>query len=95
MAHWVHKRAGGRRRYNADRQGKAWQRRVELFERFDAMALVHRTGAQLVAAEYFGVSPATICRDVRATLRWTALNLKQEEDRAVRLMTRPSVRGNE
>lgn len=95
MTHWIHKRAGGRRRYNADRQGKAWQRRVELFERFGAMALAHKTGAQLVAAEYFGVSRATICRDVRATLRWTALDLKQEEDRVVRLMTRQGVRGNE
>jgi hypothetical protein len=69
----AHRRAGGRRRYNAWRQFLALYRRVRLMEIVarNRMDLWHRNGNQQALARALGVSPSTISRDVRAILEET------------------------
>jgi hypothetical protein len=64
-------RAGGRRRYNRLRQDLAGIRRIQLV-RLARSGEGHRLldrGFQAEAARRFGVSPATICRDVKTILQ--------------------------
>ncbi len=66
----AYKRAGGRRRHNAQRQAEATRRRHALFAahmRGDVPLWAH--GAQAYYARLHGVSRATISRDV-AELPW-------------------------
>ena len=56
----VCKRAGGRRRYNAQRQESAALRRLAV----GRMLADDRTRAEI--AQVFGVSQATVCRDIAA-----------------------------
>lgn len=70
----AHRRAGGRRAYNARRRTLAIQRRarVALLLRQFAEAGVFR-GAQARVARELGVSAATVSRDAAALLReWLA-----------------------
>jgi DNA invertase Pin-like site-specific DNA recombinase len=65
------KRAGGRRRYNAERRRKAEERRdqiLELTAGINLLALVpgRRTGIKAELARRLGVSRSTISRDVNA-----------------------------
>lgn len=63
-------RAGGRRRYNAERQAARERRRrllVRLCFRHGSWAFAYRLGAEL--ARHLGVSRATICRDLAAVMR--------------------------
>lgn len=70
------RRAGGRRRYNAKRTGRKEYRRMLLAQMFKhstpSFSLkrfpkkMHRWGFQAQAAEILGVSPSTICRDLKA-----------------------------
>ena len=59
----IHRRAGGRRRYNATRRAMVFWRLLEL------EAILRRDGYQVGdyarLAAHFGVSRATICRDVQ------------------------------
>ena len=63
----AYRRAGGRRRYNAQRRRTADARRVALVEQLyaDRRSLWAR-GTQAHYARVLGVSRATICRDVGA-----------------------------
>ena len=63
----AYRRAGGRRRYNAQRRRQAEDRRLTLFDlAFDAGPPWTRRGARAHYARLFGVSPATITRDIAA-----------------------------
>lgn len=77
------KRAGGRRRYNKNRQRMAIKRRYDLVQIIRESGLNH--GWQSMAAEALGVSRSTICRDFRAIqLSWSkrakAKREKQERE---------------
>lgn len=63
-------RAGGRRRYNAERRATRDHRRallVQLVLRYRGWGFAYRNGAALAA--HLGVSRATICRDLAALMR--------------------------
>ena len=64
----IHRRAGGRRRYNATRRALVFWRLLEL------EAILRRDGYQVGdyarLAKRLGVSRATVCRDVRRL--WSA-----------------------
>jgi predicted DNA-binding transcriptional regulator YafY len=67
-------RAGGRRRFNAGRQARAAERRAQVMQLVYEVRLAASGrslwGLQAVLAERFGVSPATISRDLaRSRLR--------------------------
>lgn len=63
----LHRRAGGRRRYNAERQRAAWARRKAIIEAIgEGTALLSPHGIQTALAERFGVNRSTICRDIAA-----------------------------
>jgi hypothetical protein len=64
-------RAGGRRRYNRLRQDLAAFRRIEVLRlaRTNEDGWLLARGFQAAAARRFGVSPATISRDVKAILQ--------------------------
>jgi hypothetical protein len=64
-------RAGGRRRYNRRRQDLATLRRIEVLRlaRRNEHGWLLARGFQADAARRFGVSPATISRDVKAILQ--------------------------
>jgi hypothetical protein len=69
----VRARAGGRRRHNRLRHDLAMFRRIEvlrLARRGEKGGLLDR-GFQAAAARQLGVSPATICRDVKVILAWS------------------------
>lgn len=57
------RRAGGRRRYNRERQDAAAVRRYLLVQMLDERSL--DWGAQTQMAEALGVHRSTICRDLR------------------------------
>ena len=57
------RRAGGRRRYNRERQDAAAIRRYLLVEMLDEHSL--EWGAQTAMAEALGVHRSTICRDLQ------------------------------
>jgi hypothetical protein len=59
----VFKRAGGRRRYNKQRQEAAAERRSEVWRLLDLYGHGRR-GTQARIARELNVSRATICRDV-------------------------------
>lgn len=61
-----HRRAGGRRRYNADRQLAAEARRLQVLRLLRQWGL--RRGIQARIANALDVSPATISRDVAQLL---------------------------
>jgi hypothetical protein len=65
-------RAGGRRRYNRLRQDVATFRRIEILRmaRGNENGWLLARGFQAEAAREFGMSPSTICRDVKAILEW-------------------------
>jgi hypothetical protein len=63
------RRAGGRRRYNAQRQFVAKYRRAILSKLLFAKGRLFERGTQAQLARDLGVSRATICRDVKALLR--------------------------
>ncbi|MBL8203927.1 MAG: hypothetical protein JNM09_06825 [Blastocatellia bacterium] len=67
--HVAHRRAGGRRRYNAERQLSALIRRLVLVENFDLFSLMMVHGTKARAARFLGVSAATISRDITAIFR--------------------------
>ena len=67
----VCRRASGRRRYNAQRAFLRNLRRAQLACRLAGVPASlrqagKRSGLQALLAEEFGVSPATICRDLKA-----------------------------
>jgi hypothetical protein len=66
----VNRRAGGRRRINAERMAKAWKRREEIKELIGNHCVLLGTyftrGLEVALAEYFGVHRSTICRDKAA-----------------------------
>lgn len=67
----LNRRAGGRRRINAERKARAQKRRDEIKEILGdgGMLLCGRTGGrgkESKLAAYFGVHRATICRDIAA-----------------------------
>jgi hypothetical protein len=66
----VNRRAGGRRRINAERKAKAWKRREEIKELIGNHSILLGTyltrGLEVALAEYFGVHRSTICRDKAA-----------------------------
>jgi DNA invertase Pin-like site-specific DNA recombinase len=59
----VHRRAGGRRKYNSVRRFKADLRRVEVEKLFAEYAFAR--GAQARIARELGVNRSTISRDIR------------------------------
>lgn len=63
------RRAGGRRRYNAQRKFVAEYRRTILRELLFAKGRLRERGVQAKLARDLGVSRATICRDIRVLLR--------------------------
>src|SRR5262245_45486401 len=64
------RRAGGRRRYNAQRQREMWERRFEILRICSTEGdLPH--GAQRLLAERFGVNKSVISRD----LAWARKNI--------------------
>lgn len=65
----VCKRAGGRRRYNRQRQVAAEQRRAQVRELLARYGRKGR-GTQARIARELGVSEATVSRDVRDILFW-------------------------
>jgi len=67
----VNRRAGGRRRINAERKARAWKRREEIKELLGGryILLGISRGLETKLAEYFGVDRSTICRDKEALLR--------------------------
>jgi len=66
----AHRRAGGRRRYNADRRRAAELRREQVLAQMAASGSRFMTerGWQARTARELGVSRATVCRDVDALL---------------------------
>jgi hypothetical protein len=68
----VNRRAGGRRRINAERKARAWKRREEIKELIGGNFLLLGTsfarGLEATLAEYFGVHRSTISRDKEAML---------------------------
>jgi hypothetical protein len=52
----IARRAGGRRRYNAQRQAKAAERRLAILDILGAYVILN----------HFGVNRSTICRDIEA-----------------------------
>ena len=62
----VARRAGGRRRYNAERQAEAIARRLKILELVGASWILSPRGLQAQLARYFGVNRSTICRDMEA-----------------------------
>lgn len=60
----AHRRAGGRRRYNAQRALLAAYRRTQLVKLLDVHGGLLVRGAQAQIARELGVSRATICRDL-------------------------------
>ncbi len=58
-------RAGGRKRYNAERKRRKQDRRMEIICRTAGTDRSTR-GLQAVLAQVLGVSKATICRDLAA-----------------------------
>lgn len=68
----VNRRAGGRRRINAERKAKAWERRNKIKELIGGYFLLlgsgYAWGLETTIAEYFGVHRSTISRDKEALL---------------------------
>jgi hypothetical protein len=64
----VCRRAGGRRRYNAQRRAAAWRRRQKILTLVEAADWYTRVvpGVLGELAERLGVSRATVCRDLQA-----------------------------
>lgn len=62
----VAKRAGGRRRYNAQRQEQALARRIAILELFGARVILNPRGAQALIARQLSMNRSTICRDIAA-----------------------------
>jgi integrase len=60
------RRAGGRRRYHAIRQARAWARRARVLDLLGTHGLRH--GAQAAIARILHVSQATVSRDVAALI---------------------------
>jgi hypothetical protein len=60
------RRAGGRRRYNAERQAEARARRAAIVAMLGDTIILNPRGVQTLLANYFGVNRSTICRDVEA-----------------------------
>ncbi len=60
------RRAGGRRRYNAQRQAQALARRIAILELLGAHVILNPRGAQARIARHFDVNRSTICRDIAA-----------------------------
>jgi len=58
------KRAGGRRRWNFQRQGLQFGRRMRLWEEFGQEIIVRKRGVVIRAARLLGVHPSTISRDI-------------------------------
>jgi hypothetical protein len=77
-ADWIHRRAGDRRRYNARRQRAALVRRRRLARLLRRIRWPGwwRGGLQGRVARRFGVSAATISRDINwLSLHWLAADL--------------------
>ena len=66
----VNRRAGGRRRINAERQARAWRRRNIIKQMLggNVALLVTRRGLSARLAAQFGVNRSTISRDKEALL---------------------------
>src|SRR5262249_44810234 len=68
----VNRRAGGRRRVNAERKARAWKRRKEIKEliggNFILLGSSYARGLETKLAAHFGVHRSTICRDKEALL---------------------------
>src|SRR5262245_41740684 len=62
------RRAGGRRRYNAERKAHAVARRRLLLEKLPTVVDLPRGIVRKLARE-LGVAPSTICRDLRRVCR--------------------------
>lgn len=62
----VNRRAGGRRRINAERKRQAWERRLRILDEINGAFLLLPHGMQTRLAARFGVSRSTICRDIEA-----------------------------
>jgi DeoR/GlpR family transcriptional regulator of sugar metabolism len=66
------RRAGGRRRYNAQRRFNAEMRQLEVAQLIDRYGLLER-GVQKRIADELGVSEATISRDVAHLLHMSSI----------------------
>ena len=66
----VNRRAAGRRRYNAMRQGRAWERRAAIDKWLckHPWAAFFARGLPAALAPAFGVHPSTIWRDLQCIL---------------------------
>lgn len=69
----IYRRAGGRRRINAERKAHAQKRRDEIKEMigYGGILLCGRTygrGKETMLANHFGVHRSTICRDIAALM---------------------------
>jgi len=68
----VNRRAGGRRRINAERKARAWERREKIKELIGGQFLLlgsgYAWGLEIALAQYFGVHRSTISRDKEALL---------------------------
>lgn len=64
----AHRRAGGRRAYNLDRQEAAKRRQDTIMDLTKVLPLFQR-GVKAALAKQWGVSRATITRDMQATLK--------------------------
>jgi hypothetical protein len=62
------RRAGGRRRFNAERQLAASYRREEVYTVLWREGKLHERGIRVRLAERLGVSYGTICTDVKKLL---------------------------
>ncbi len=64
------RRAGGRRRYNAQRRRRAWERRAAIAAWLDEKpeAMLFNRGLPGMLAPVFGVHPTTIWRDLQFLL---------------------------
>jgi hypothetical protein len=69
----VNRRAGGRRRINAERKARVWQRRQEIKGLIGGCYILLGTplarGLETKLAKHFGVNRSTICRDRDVMLR--------------------------
>ncbi|MHC4716929.1 MAG: hypothetical protein ACYS5V_08170 [Planctomycetota bacterium] len=66
----VNRRAGGRRRYNAERRERVWERRNAILRwlKDHPTAMFFNRGVPGALAPVFGVHPSTIWRDLKALL---------------------------
>jgi hypothetical protein len=84
---WHYLRAGGRRRYNRQRQFIAMHRRLMLLRpMLDAAGHPLPRGCVTMFAKSLGVSPSTVSRDIQQLLREGAEGYWAEQARVAKTM---------